>query len=191
MFESEKMKQICTDLHDIGMRLESKTICKIVEEAKRKLNYPSKLRVAFITDQFRGASMALKESFGLAALPEEIKPIQIVSSAKIVYTKQDVESNEPAYVLKKESEQPYSFMLGRKEDSLEYTDAQILYSRNNYEDFDWKIELAQVDYGCKRDSDVEYIGTKVNRRRAFKVFWIITFFDYPCRYRDDSECGCL
>ena len=48
--------------------------------------------------------MALKEGFGINALPEEIKPLQVSSSAK------------------------------------------ILYSRNNYEDFDWKKELTEIDY---------------------------------------------
>lgn len=146
MYDVENSKKICQSCGTIGKKLNHEAICKIAEEAETALNYPSKLRVAVIANQFRAAASVLKETFGINALPEEIKPFQIAASAKILYTKQEVESNEPAYSVKVKSEQPVVLTLGRKEEVLNNIDAEILYSQNNYEDFDWKKELMEIDY---------------------------------------------
>lgn len=138
-------EQICRDCRGIGERLEQSALVRLAKQAEAELQRASGLRVAFITGNLAGGAAALMEAFGIRALPEGMGVYQAVRSAKIVYTGGTEERSEGAEQLEQEGE-PAQLSFTRRGELPESVEAELIFSREDFSEFDWKKELAQVDY---------------------------------------------
>lgn len=145
-FDLQSAQQICTECRKIGEVLEQPAITQIVSEAEDGLRHPSKLRIAFISANFNSASKALQEVYGIRPLPEGMGNYEVATSAKIIYSQAGQDDSAGAECLKENDGQYVSLGFVRESEMLGQIDAEILYSISGFTDFDWKKELAEIDY---------------------------------------------
>lgn len=77
---------------------------------------------------------------------EEIKPLAEPEFLEEIKPLAEPEFAEETKLLLEEARDPVSLTLACRASSLDQIDAKIIYSRNDFADFEWKRELAEADY---------------------------------------------
>lgn len=137
---------VCTACADIGRELGQNGIVELAAHASSCLRHSDKLRIAVISAHLRGAQNAVEEMFDFQVFPKDMDAQDIQNSVDILLLQGKADCAEDAEKLLEEAEAPVTLTWQRESPLLEKIDVELIVSRRDFTEFDWKTKLAELDY---------------------------------------------
>lgn len=137
---------VCTACADIGRELGQNRIVELAVHASSCLQHSDKLRIAVISTHLEGAQNAVEEILGLRVFPKDMNAQNIQNSVDILLTQGEANHAKGAETLLEEMETPATLTWQRESPLLEKMDVELIISRRDFTEFDWKAKLAECDY---------------------------------------------
>lgn len=146
---SDKMKMasdICNACNEIAKELNNDAIFRICENANQNIVHPNKLRITFVGTQIQDVITAAEEMTGITVLPGEISVRDVRTSTDMILTYGEEENYAQANLLMEDSDAPVELKWIKNAPQLQAMDIEIVFSANQYADFDWRKKLQDTDF---------------------------------------------
>lgn len=137
---------ICNACNDIAKELNNDAISRICENANQNIVHPDKLRITFVGTQIQDAIIAAEEMTGITVLPEGISVQDVRTSTDMVLTYGEEDNYAEANRLTEDSDAPVELKWIRNAPQLQAVDIEIIFSANQYADFNWRQKLQDTDF---------------------------------------------